>query len=79
MIESFGGFLKKKRMPSGKLPEEVYDEHVDQIMHHMHEIHKLTHPTSLIHKALQRLGDNSSHVDELHDHIGKLLVKFGGR
>ncbi len=87
MIESFSDYFKKKkeapkgsdekskRWPHNAEPTDVYDDHVDQIMHHLHQIHKLTHHTSLIHKALGKMEVDSKPVHELHSDIGHLIKK----
>ena len=77
--ETFGAFFRKKqeRKPPMKSPEDVHDEHSDQVMHHLKQIHKLTHGNSEWHRALKKMGGHSGHVRDLHKHVGEMIDKFG--
>ena len=66
-------------LPRGKPLSDVYDDNVDQIMHHMHEIHKLSHPDSHLHKAVAKMGHDTKSVSSLHDDITAMIEKHGGK
>lgn len=68
-------FKKKTRWPRGKSAQDVHDEHRDQIMHHLNELHKLTHKDSLIHRATAKLGESSQRYHDMHGHVIHLLKK----
>ena len=72
---------KKPRYPKGADAGDVYDDHADKIMHHLNELHKLTHGDSNIHKALTKLGqsDHSKYINDLHDSVNKHIRVLGGK
>lgn len=76
--ERFGSFWKEKqvRKPAIKNPEDVHDEHTDQVMHHLQQIHKLTGPSSDWHRAIHKMGGNSKSIRQLHKDISGILSKY---
>lgn len=52
-----------------KTAETVYDNHVDEIMHHLKRLHELTHKSSQLHVAGQKIGQDTSKFHQLHGAI----------
>lgn len=78
MFKKFSEFAKKqkaKRWPYAQHPADVYDNHVDEIMHHLKKIHELTSKESLIHRAASKMGHDSNKYHAMHGHIKHIIKK----
>lgn len=64
---------KKPRWPHGKTAEDVYDEHHDEVMHHINRLKALTHKDSLIHRAGAAMGEDTSKFHQIHGHVLNIL------
>ena len=52
-----------------KTAETVYDSHVDEILHHINRIKELTHKSSDLHSAAEKIGENTDKFHQLHGAI----------
>lgn len=72
-MKSFKSFTK--RMPKNSKAEDVYDDHVDELMHHLNRARELVSKESLLHKAGSRIGVDTSHFHDIHGHLLNILKK----
>lgn len=75
IIETFGEFFKRRQKRRSNLPKDkndlwdMHDAHKDQVMHHLYQAHKLTHPRGDYARVSERLGHGNMHIHELHTAI----------
>ncbi len=77
MVKKFSDFIKPKtkKWPHTKDPHDVYDDHVDQIMHHLNQIKELTSKESLLHKAGDKIGQDTYKYHAIHGHVKHIIKK----
>lgn len=84
MFESFSDFIKKRQKRRPNLPSEeehvwnMHDEHKDAVMHHLYQLHKLTHPRADYSRVSERLKQGNKHINDLHKSVSQHIKDHGG-